>query len=40
MKNFHPRYNSSLALKPVIIFTFLIHAGRLQKMLTTLFHLI
>ena len=40
MQDFHPRSHPSLALKPGIIFTFLIHSGSLQKMLTALFNLV
>ena len=40
MQDFHPRSHPSLALKPSIIFTFLIHSGSLQKMLTALFNLV
>ena len=39
MQDFHPRSHPSLVLKPGIIYTFLIHSGSLQKMLTALFNL-
>ena len=37
MQDFHPRSHPSLVLKPGTIYTFLIHSGSLQKMLTALF---
>ena len=40
MQDFHPRSHPSFVLKPGIICTFLIHSGRLQKMLTALFNLV
>ena len=40
MQDFHPCSHSSLVLKPGIIFAFLIHSGRLQKMLSALFNLV
>ena len=40
MQDFHPHSHSSLALKPGIICTYLIHSGGLQKMLTALFNLV
>ena len=40
MQDFHPRSHPSLVLKPGIIYTFLIHSGSLQKMLTALFNLV
>ena len=40
MQDFHPRSHPSLVLKPGIIYTFLIHSGSLQKMLTALFDLV
>ena len=40
MQDFHPRSHPSFVLKPGIICTFLIHSGRLQKMLTALFKLV
>ena len=41
MQDFHPRFHPSLVLKPgIIIFTFLIHSGSLQKTLTALFNLV
>ena len=40
MQGFHPCSHPSLVLKPSIIFTFLIHSGSLQNMLTVLFNLV
>ena len=40
MQDFHPDSHPSLVLKPGIIYTFLIHSGSLQKMLTALFNLV
>ena len=40
MQDFHPRSHPSLVLKPGIIYTFLIHSGSLQKMLTALLNLV
>ena len=40
MEDFHPHSHSSFVLKPGIIYTFLIHSGSLQKMLTALFNLV
>ena len=40
MQDFHPRSHPSLALKPGMICTFLIHSGSLQEMLTALFNLV
>ena len=40
MQDFNPFSHPSLALKPGIICTFLIHSGSLQKMLTALFNLV
>ena len=41
MEDFHPHSHPSLVLKPgIIIFTFLIHSGSLQKTLTALFNLV
>ena len=40
MQDFHPRSRISLVLKPGIIYTFLIHSGSLQKMLTASFNLV
>ena len=39
MQDFHPCSYPSLAVKPGIICTFLIHSGSLQKVLTALFNL-
>ena len=36
----HSSSHPSLILKPGIIYTFLIHSGSLQKMLTALFNLV
>ena len=40
MQDFYPRFHPSLLLKPGIIYTFRIHSGSLQKMLTALFNLV
>ena len=40
MQDFHLRSHPSLVLKPGIIYTFLIHSGSLQKLLTALFNLV
>ena len=40
MQDFHPRSHPSLAPKPGIICTFLIHSGSLQNMLAALFTLV
>ena len=40
MQDFRPCSYPSLVLKPGIIYTFLIHSGGLQKMLTDLFNLV
>ena len=40
MQDFHPSSHPSLVLKPGIIYTFLIHSGNSQKMLTALFNLV
>ena len=40
MHDFHTRSHPSLLLKPGIIYTFLIHSGSLQKMLTALFNFV
>ena len=40
MQDFHPRFHSSLVLKPGIICAFLVHPVSLQKVLTALFNLV
>ena len=40
MQDFYPRSHPNPVLKPGIIYTFLIHSGSLQKMLTSLFNLV